>query len=111
MIGHTGNMEAAIKTVKAVDVYAKKVYQAALKHNANLIITADHGNIECKLNVKTGEIMTEHTTNPVPLIMIGDDLKKSLVRHKNGVLGNVAPTILEIFGEKKPREMSKNSLV
>jgi 2,3-bisphosphoglycerate-independent phosphoglycerate mutase len=55
--------------------------------------------------------MTEHTTNPVPLIMIGDDLKKSLVRHKNGVLGNVAPTILEIFGEKKPREMSKNSLV
>lgn len=111
MIGHTGNMSAAIETVEAVDKYVKQVYEAALKNHATLIITADHGNIEYMLNLETGEKITEHTTNPVPLILIGKDWPKSIKLKKNGVLGNVAPTILTLFGEKKSKEMKKESLI
>ncbi|MFA6526170.1 MAG: 2,3-bisphosphoglycerate-independent phosphoglycerate mutase [Candidatus Buchananbacteria bacterium] len=111
MIGHTGNMEASQDAIKAVDKYVKQVYAAAQKNNATLIITADHGNVEYKLNLKTKEKMTEHTTNPVPLILIGKGFDKSIKLKKNGVLGNVAPTILDLFGEKKPKEMSKESLI
>lgn len=111
MIGHTGNMEASVEAVKAVDRYVEKIYEAAKEHSAVLIITADHGNVEYKLNLETGEKMTEHTTNPVPLILIAKNLKKTLKFKKNGVLGNVAPTILKLFGEKKPKEMTKDSLV
>lgn len=111
MIGHTGNMEAAIEAVKAVDIYVKKIAEAAAKNSATLIITADHGNIEYMRNLETGEKITEHTSNPVPLIIIGKNLKKTIKFKKNGVLGNVAPTILKLFGETKPKAMAKDSLI
>lgn len=111
MVGHTGNMKACIKTVKAVDKYVKKVVDLALKYDCALIITADHGNLEYKLNLETGEIMTEHTTNSVPCIFVGKGLNKDLKLVKNGVLGNVAPTILKLFGVKKDRLMDKESLI
>jgi 2,3-bisphosphoglycerate-independent phosphoglycerate mutase len=111
MIGHTGNLEAAVETVKAVDIYVKKITEAALKNNATLIITADHGNIEYMRNLETGEKITEHTSNPVPFIIIDKNLKKTSKFKKNGVLGNVAPIILKLFGESKPKAMTKDSLI
>lgn len=111
MIGHTGNMEAAIKTVKAVDGYVKKVHDAVIKYNGVLLITADHGNIEYMLNLKTGEKITEHTSNPVPFIVAGKNFKPTMKLKKNCVLGNVAPTILKLFGTDKPRAMSKVSII
>ncbi|MFA6593964.1 MAG: 2,3-bisphosphoglycerate-independent phosphoglycerate mutase [Candidatus Buchananbacteria bacterium] len=111
MVGHTSNMEAAQKTVKAVDKYVKRIAAAALKNKAVLLITADHGNIEYKLNLETKERLTEHTVNPVPFIVVSDSLDKSLKLKRNGVLGNVAPTVIKLFGLNKPKEMSKNSLL
>ncbi len=111
MIGHTGDMKAGIKTAHAVDSYVQKVVRSALKLDYVLIITADHGNLEYKLNLETGEIMTEHTTNPVPCIFVGHGLSKDLKLAKNCVLGNVAPTILKLFGVKGNKLMNKESLI
>ena len=111
MIGHTGNIEAAKKTVQAVDYYVKKIYEAAIKIGAVLIITADHGNIEYMFNPETGEKITEHTNNRVPFILISKKFKKSIKLKKNGVLGDVAPTILKIFGINKPKEMTRKGLI
>lgn len=111
MIGHTGNMEASIETIKAVDRYVKQVYDAAMRNDAVLIITADHGNVEYMLNLETGEKITEHTSNPVPFIVAGSGIKKTLKLKKNGVLGNVAPTILTLFNLPKPKAMTKSSLI
>jgi 2,3-bisphosphoglycerate-independent phosphoglycerate mutase len=111
MVGHTGDMKACIKTAEAVDKYVRKVVDLALKSDYVLIITADHGNLEYKLNLDTGEIMTEHTTNQVPFILIGKGLNKDIKLAKNCVLGNVAPTILKLFGVKKDRLMNKESII
>ena len=111
MIGHTGNLAAAEKTVKLVDKYVKRVATAVLKKNGILIITADHGNIESMLNVETGEVITEHTTNDVPFILVGRGLTKNFRLKRGGFLGSIAPTILKLFGIKQPRVMTKDSLV
>jgi len=111
MIGHTGDMPAAMKAVKAVDKYLKIVYQTAMKNQVILIVTADHGNIEYMKNLQTGEKITEHTSNPVPFIVIGKNFTKKIKLNKNGVLANVAPTILKLFDYKKPKEMTKTSLI
>lgn len=109
MIGHTGNIKAGVKTAQAVDKYVKKVAQACLKNNAVLLITADHGNLESMFNIETEEIITEHTTNPVPLIMVSKQLKNK--RIKKGYLGDIAPTILELFDIQPPIEMTRKSLI
>ena len=110
MIGHTGNMKAAIKAVKAVDGYVKKIVKAAERCNAAVLITADHGNIEYMINLETNEIITEHTANPVPFIVVA---KGGLILKKNThpILGNVAPTILKLFGLKKSSLMNNDSLI
>ncbi|MFA4871952.1 MAG: 2,3-bisphosphoglycerate-independent phosphoglycerate mutase [Patescibacteria group bacterium] len=110
MIGHTGDLKAGIKAAEAVDKYVKKVVQAAAKKEATLIITADHGNLEYMLNLETREIITEHTTNPVPFILIHKGLRHKRLKG-DGSLGNVAPTILKLFGLKKSGLMSKDSLI
>ncbi len=110
MIGHTGNMQAAIKTVRAVDGYVKKVVQAAKRHQAVVLITADHGNIEYMLNLNTKEIITEHTTNPVPFIVVCQD-KLRLKKITHPILANVAPTILKLFDINKSSLMNKESLI
>ncbi len=111
MIGHTGDMEAGIKAAEAVDRHLKKIVSEALKNKASLIITADHGNLEYMLNLKTGEIITEHTTNPVPIIFVGQNFKAGDRIRKKGVLGDVAPTILKLLDIKKPKEMKGLSLI
>ncbi len=113
MVGHTGNLKAGVKAVSAVNKYLKKVLKMAEKKDVQLIITADHGNIEEMINLKTGEIDTEHSINPVPFILFDKDLKGrgEVIGKNKGVLGDVAPTILRMMGEKKPDEMEGKTLV
>jgi 2,3-bisphosphoglycerate-independent phosphoglycerate mutase len=106
MVGHTGIMEAAIKACEAVDVCVKEVVEAALANDYTTIIIADHGNCETMIN-PDGSPNTAHTTNPVPIILVDKDLKKI----NNGVLGDIAPTILELMGVAQPAAMTSHSLL
>ena len=106
MVGHTGIMEAAIKACEAVDVCVKEVVEAALANDYTTIIIADHGNCETMIN-PDGSPNTAHTTNPVPIILVDKDLKKI----NDGVLGDIAPTILELMGVEQPAAMTSHSLL
>ena len=107
MVGHTGNLEAAIKAVETIDECVGKVVEAVKEQDGVLIITADHGNIEQMIDYKTGEPHTAHTTNPVPLILVGMENAKL----RQGKLADLAPTMLQIMGLEKPAEMTGNSLI
>ena len=106
MVGHTGSMKAAIKACEAVDKCVETVINCANKNNYTTILIADHGNCETMINAD-GTPNTAHTTNPVPVILIDKDLKNI----KNGILGDIAPTILKLMGIKKPKEMTQESLI
>ena len=106
MVGHTGVMEAAIKACEAVNKCAEKVITAALKNNYTTIVIADHGNCETMIN-PDGSPNTAHTTNPVPVILVDKELKFI----HNGILGDIAPTILELMGIQKPAVMTGKSLL
>lgn len=106
MVGHTGIMAAAIKACEAVDVCVKEVVEAALANDYTTIIIADHGNCETMIN-PDGSPNTAHTTNPVPIILVDKDLKHI----QNGILGDIAPTILDLMGIEKPAVMTCHSLV
>ena len=105
MVGHTGNYEAAIKAVEAVDRCIEKIIKNIDLDTYTLLITADHGNCEVMEN-SDGSINTNHTTNKVPLIVLDKNLKL-----KEGKLSNIAPTILELMDIDKPSDMSENSLI
>lgn len=111
MIGHTGNLAAGIKCASELDHLLGRIVEAYLGVKGTLLITADHGNIEQMINPETGEVFTEHTTNPVPFIVVNDRIKNGLKLRKNGVLGDIAPTILDLIGQKKPKLMSGQSLI
>jgi 2,3-bisphosphoglycerate-independent phosphoglycerate mutase len=106
MVGHTGVMEAAIKACEAVDACVKEVIETALENNYTTLIIADHGNCETMIN-PDGSPNTAHTTNPVPIILVDPELQHI----NNGVLGDIAPTILALLGIEKPVVMSCNSLL
>jgi len=106
MVGHTGVMEAAIKACEAVDKCAEKVITTALAHGYTTIVIADHGNCETMIN-PDGSPNTAHTTNPVPIILVDKELKHV----SDGVLGDIAPTILALMGVEKPEAMSRHSLL
>ena len=106
MVGHTGVMEAAIKACEAVDACVKEVVEAALENNYTTIIIADHGNCETMIN-PDGSPNTAHTTNPVPIILVDKELKSI----HDGVLGDIAPTILELMGVVQPEAMTRHSLL
>ena len=106
MVGHTGVMAAAIKACEAVDACVKEVIEAALENNYTTIIIADHGNCETMIN-PDGSPNTAHTTNPVPIILVDKELKTI----HDGVLGDIAPTILELMGVAKPEVMTRHSLL
>lgn len=99
MVGHTGNLKAAVKAVEAVDAAIGKIVAV---FPGIIVITADHGNCEEMI----GDVVTSHTTNPVPLIVV--NTKRKLM---NGGLADVAPTILSLMGMKKPMEMGGRSLI
>ncbi len=106
MVGHTGVMEAAIKACEAVDTCVKDVVTSALENDYTTILIADHGNCETMIN-PDGTPNTAHTTNPVPVILIDKDLKAI----KDGILGDIAPTILKLIGVEQPDAMTQHSLV
>jgi len=111
MVGHTGNIKATIKACESVDIQVGRVVAEILKVGGCAIITADHGNAEQMINPITGEGDTEHTTNPVPFILVGERAKKMKVSKKFGILGNIAPTILDLMGIEKPKDMTQESLI
>lgn len=106
MVGHTGIMEAAIKACEVVDECAGEIISTGLKHGYTTIVIADHGNCDTMIN-PDGSPNTAHTTNPVPLILVDSDLKEI----KDGVLGDIAPTILQLIGIQKPELMTQKTLL
>lgn len=106
MVGHTGVMSAAIRACETVDICVKDVITAALENNYTTLLIADHGNCETMIN-PDGSPNTAHTTNPVPIILIDKDLKYI----RNGVLADLAPTILALIGILQPEIMTQHSLL
>lgn len=106
MVGHTGIMEAAIQACEAVDKCAEKVITTALANGYSTIVIADHGNCETMIN-PDGSPNTAHTTNPVPFILVDNDQ----IAIQDGVLGDIAPTILDLMGVAQPAAMSSHSLI
>ena len=107
MVGHTGNLDATIKALETLDKCIGDVVKEVENQNGYLIITADHGNAEQMIDYKTGEPHTAHTTNDVPLVLIGmEDVKL-----KQGRLCDLVPTMLELMGLDKPKEMTGVSLI
>lgn len=106
MVGHTGVMEAAIKACETVDKCAKDVITTAIENDYSVLVIADHGNCETMIN-PDGTPNTAHTTNPVPLILVDKDIKNI----RDGVLGDIAPTILKLMGVKQSSYMTQKPLV
>lgn len=105
MVGHTGDFDAAVKACETVDECLGKIYEAA-KENYNMIILADHGNSEKMIN-EDGSANTAHTTNPVPVILVSPDKKEI----NDGILGDVAPTILDLMDIDQPELMTRKSIL
>ncbi|MDO4427681.1 MAG: 2,3-bisphosphoglycerate-independent phosphoglycerate mutase [Moraxella sp.] len=108
MVGHTGVFEAAVKAVEAVDAGVGEIVKAVQEMGGHALITADHGNCEQMFDYETGQVHTQHTTELVPFIYVGD--KKVNVR-SGGRLCDVAPTLLALMGVDKPAEMGGESLL
>jgi len=116
MLGHTGNIEATIEAIEFVDRCVGELTKCAFENDYILIIIADHGNAEEMINLRTGDKNTEHTTNPVPFILVDkekeyEESRAMLVKTVGGMLSDVAPTILDIMELEKPEEMSGTSLL
>lgn len=107
MVGHTGVFDAAVKAVETVDECLGKVVDAIEKMGGMALITADHGNADQMVDYETGGAFTAHTTNVVPLVLIGDKDAKL----KPGRLADLAPTLLDLMGLDKPTEMTGESLI
>ncbi|GHO43617.1 2,3-bisphosphoglycerate-independent phosphoglycerate mutase [Ktedonospora formicarum] len=110
MVGHTGVIDATVKAVEAVDRGVGQIVEATLAVGGSVLITADHGNAEQLIEYDTGKPFTAHTTNPVPFYLISPTLAQAKLR-TDGILADVAPTLLHIMGLAQPQEMSGRSLV
>ncbi|MFH1946738.1 MAG: 2,3-bisphosphoglycerate-independent phosphoglycerate mutase [Candidatus Magasanikbacteria bacterium] len=123
MVGHTGNIKEAIKGIEEIDKDIGKISEYVLAKDGVLLITADHGNAEEMRNLQTDSVYKEHSTNPVPFLIVGNKYKGEAgptgdpiggdlsLSHSVGMLADVAPTILHILGVKQPKEMSGRSLI
>ncbi|HVY15411.1 MAG TPA: 2,3-bisphosphoglycerate-independent phosphoglycerate mutase [Rhodopila sp.] len=106
MVGHTGSLPAAIKAVETVDTSLGRIAEAITRQHGALLVTADHGNCELMKDPETGGPHTAHTTNPVPVVLMGSNSGL-----KEGRLADLAPTLLDLLGIGKPAEMTGHSLV
>lgn len=109
MVGHTGKLDAAVKAVEALDTALEAVTNAALAADAEVLITADHGNVELMVDPETGGAVTSHTTTPVPLVYVSNDHKDAQL--EDGALCDIAPTLLSILDIEVPAEMTGKSLI
>jgi 2,3-bisphosphoglycerate-independent phosphoglycerate mutase len=110
MIGHTGNFKATVEAIEFLDIQMRILSKEIAKKGGFMMITADHGNADDMIDFKTNQPNTFHTKNPVPFILLNEKLENKKLSD-GGVLGNVAPTILDILGLEKPKAMKKNSLL
>lgn len=110
MVGHTGNTKACIKALEVIDECLGKIGKAIKRHHGAMIITADHGNVEGTINHTTGEVDTEHSKNPVYCLLYNENYLGKNFKRKTGVLGDVAPTILDLLSLPQPKEMTRRSL-
>ncbi|HET9469175.1 MAG TPA: 2,3-bisphosphoglycerate-independent phosphoglycerate mutase [Vicinamibacterales bacterium] len=108
MVGHTGNLEAAVMAVETIDQCLGRIVRAVHDAGGVLLVTADHGNAEEMWNTKLNEPHTAHTSNPVPVIVVQDG--KGMRLREGGSLRDIAPTMLGILGVEKPREMTGDDL-
>ena len=108
MVGHTGVFDAAVKAVEALDVCVDRVTKAALAAGGEVLITADHGNVEEMFDAGSGQVSTQHSTLPVPFVYVGD---RKVSMRDGGSLADVAPTMLALMGIPQPVEMSGEPLV
>ena len=106
MVGHTGNFDAAVQAVEVVDECVGRLYEKILQVNGVLLITADHGNAD-KMLEDDGSVFTAHTTNPVPFCVVN----YPCALREGGVLADIAPTMIQIMGQKQPKEMDGKSLI
>lgn len=123
MVGHTGKIKPAIKAIKKTDKCLGEVIDAVLAKDGVVLVVADHGNCEEMLNIQTGAISKEHSTNPVPFIIVSKEYEGKnagfsdivegdlSLTTPSGVLADVAPTILKIMGIKQPRDMEGSPLI
>jgi len=111
MVGHTGNIGSAVKACETVDECTARLANFVLAYDGALIITADHGNVEQMINSQTGQIETEHSSNPVPLIIVAKEFMGRAQTLPAGVLADVAPTILKLLGIPVPTEMTGTNLI
>ncbi|WHI51420.1 2,3-bisphosphoglycerate-independent phosphoglycerate mutase [Microbulbifer sp. MLAF003] len=108
MVGHTGVFEAAVKAVEALDQCVERVVDAALAAGGEVLITADHGNVEEMFDANSGQVSTQHSTLPVPFVYIGE---RNVQMCDGGSLADVAPTMLALMDLPQPAEMTGHSLV
>ncbi len=108
MVGHTGVLSAAVKAVEAVDTCVGKIVETLKAHGGRLILTADHGNADCMLD-EEGRIVTAHSLNPVPVLVM--DLERDVQLMDDGVLADLAPTLLDLMDMEAPEEMTGHSLI
>lgn len=110
MVGHTGNVEATEKAIRTVDECVGKLFEKILSIGGSGIITADHGNAEYMIDYDNGRPVTSHSTNPVPILVVGEEfVGKELL--ENGRLCDLAPTVLSMMKMEKPVEMAGHSLI
>lgn len=111
MVGHTGNFEASVKACEIVDEVVGKIVSHIMARGGVVLITADHGNVEELINNDTGEVDTEHSAYPVPLMIIGKQYMGQSAMLPTGILADVAPTMLKILGISKPSSMTGRALI
>jgi 2,3-bisphosphoglycerate-independent phosphoglycerate mutase len=107
MVGHTGSLPAAIKAVETVDTGLGRIVEAVRRQGGALLVTADHGNCELMKDPATGGPHTAHTTNPVPVVLVDGNAKAI----QDGILADVAPTLLDLLGLRQPQEMTGHTLI
>jgi 2,3-bisphosphoglycerate-independent phosphoglycerate mutase len=108
MVGHTGNFDASVKAVEAIDKCLGRIVEAIEATGGQLLITADHGNVEQMMDASTGQPLTSHTNGPVPLVYVGD---ASLGFRSEGSLSDLAPTLLTLMGLPIPEQMTGQPLL
>ena len=111
MVGHTGNIGSAVKACEVVDICVSKIATSVLAKGGTLLITGDHGNVEEMINNTTGDIDTEHNTNPVPFIAIGNNYLGKSNTLASGILADVAPTVLKLLNIPAPSAMTGRDLL
>jgi 2,3-bisphosphoglycerate-independent phosphoglycerate mutase len=111
MIGHTGNIAPAVKACETIDTCLGKIANYILAYGGTALITADHGNVEEMINLRSGQIDTEHSANPVPFVAISKEFLGKYQTLPSGILADIAPTVLTLLDIPIPTQMTGRNLL